>query len=236
MTDEAPLHFHVPEPSARPGRRAGLLVPRRAAGRRGPPPGHRRRPGGDPRPRLLDDPRARRRRRAPSARGPPTSTPTRCGGRCGRWSRPAPTTTACCSAQRQGKTSFYMRCTGEEAIAVGQALELEAARHVLPDVPPAGLADRPRLAARRHDVPDLLEREGPPARPPDAGHVLGHATPASSPSPATSARSTSRPSGGRWRRRSRATRASRPASSARARRPRPTSTTPSRSPPRTGRR
>jgi 2-oxoisovalerate dehydrogenase E1 component alpha subunit len=27
-------------------------------------------------------------------------------------------------AQRQGKTSFYMRCTGEEAIAVGQALEL----------------------------------------------------------------------------------------------------------------
>ena len=29
-------------------------------------------------------------------------------------------------AQRQGKTSFYMRCTGEEAIAVGQALELGA--------------------------------------------------------------------------------------------------------------
>jgi 2-oxoisovalerate dehydrogenase E1 component alpha subunit len=27
-------------------------------------------------------------------------------------------------AQRQGKTSFYMCCTGEEAIAVGQALEL----------------------------------------------------------------------------------------------------------------
>jgi 2-oxoisovalerate dehydrogenase E1 component alpha subunit len=29
-------------------------------------------------------------------------------------------------AQRQGKTSFYMRCTGEEAIAVGHALELHA--------------------------------------------------------------------------------------------------------------
>ncbi len=29
-------------------------------------------------------------------------------------------------AQRQSKTSFYMRCTGEEAIAVGQALELHA--------------------------------------------------------------------------------------------------------------
>ncbi len=29
------------------------------------------------------------------------------------------------TAQRQGKTSFYMRCTGEEAIAVGHALELQ---------------------------------------------------------------------------------------------------------------
>jgi 2-oxoisovalerate dehydrogenase E1 component alpha subunit len=29
------------------------------------------------------------------------------------------------TAQRQGKTSFYMRCTGEEAIAVGHALELD---------------------------------------------------------------------------------------------------------------
>jgi 2-oxoisovalerate dehydrogenase E1 component alpha subunit len=28
-------------------------------------------------------------------------------------------------AQRQGKTSFYIRCTGEEAIAVGQAMALE---------------------------------------------------------------------------------------------------------------
>lgn len=30
------------------------------------------------------------------------------------------------SAQRQGKTSFYMRSTGEEAFAVGQSLELDA--------------------------------------------------------------------------------------------------------------
>ncbi len=28
-------------------------------------------------------------------------------------------------AQRQGKTSFYMKCTGEEAVAVGQAMALE---------------------------------------------------------------------------------------------------------------
>jgi 2-oxoisovalerate dehydrogenase E1 component alpha subunit len=30
------------------------------------------------------------------------------------------------TAQRQGKTSFYIRCTGEEAFAVGHALELDA--------------------------------------------------------------------------------------------------------------
>jgi 2-oxoisovalerate dehydrogenase E1 component alpha subunit len=30
------------------------------------------------------------------------------------------------TAQRQGKTSFYIRCTGEEAIAVGHALELQS--------------------------------------------------------------------------------------------------------------
>jgi 2-oxoisovalerate dehydrogenase E1 component alpha subunit len=27
-------------------------------------------------------------------------------------------------AQRQGKTSFYMKCTGEEAVAVAQAMAL----------------------------------------------------------------------------------------------------------------
>ena len=30
------------------------------------------------------------------------------------------------TAQRQGKTSFYMRCTGEEAFAVGHALSWAA--------------------------------------------------------------------------------------------------------------
>ena len=35
------------------------------------------------------------------------------------------------TAQRQGKTSFYMRCTGEEAFAVGHALELHRDEHVL---------------------------------------------------------------------------------------------------------
>ena len=33
-------------------------------------------------------------------------------------------------AQRQGKTSFYMKCTGEEAVACAQALVLSQGRHV----------------------------------------------------------------------------------------------------------
>ena len=46
-------------------------------------------------------------------------------------------------------------------------------RHALPDLSPAGAADRARLSADRDDVPDLLEQgrqaEGPPA----ADHVFG---------------------------------------------------------------
>jgi 2-oxoisovalerate dehydrogenase E1 component alpha subunit len=34
--------------------------------------------------------------------------------------------------QRQGKTSFYMKCTGEEAVAVGQALALDDADMCFP--------------------------------------------------------------------------------------------------------
>ena len=60
-------------------------------------------------------------------------------------------------AQRQGKTSFYMKCTGEEAIAVGGRPRARPRRHVLPDLSPAGPPDRARLSARRDDEPDLLE-------------------------------------------------------------------------------
>ena len=50
-------------------------------------------------------------------------------------------------AQRQGKTSFYMKCTGEEAIAVAAADRARPRRHALPDLPPAGPA-RSRAAIR----------------------------------------------------------------------------------------
>ncbi len=61
-------------------------------------------------------------------------------------------------AQRQGKTSFYMKCTGEEAVGVAQAFALGTRRHGVPDLSPAGHPDRARLAAPRHDVPMLFER------------------------------------------------------------------------------
>ena len=47
-------------------------------------------------------------------------------------------------AQRQGKTSFYMQCTGEEAVACAFQHGARERRHELPDLPPAGPADRPR--------------------------------------------------------------------------------------------
>ena len=75
--------------------------------------------------------------------------------------------------QRQGKTSFYLKCTGEEAVAVGAGIRARARRHVFPDLSPAGPSDRPRLAAARHDVPDLHERAGPAEGPAAAGPLLG---------------------------------------------------------------
>ena len=127
-------------------------------------------------------------------------------------------------AQRQGKTSFYMQHMGEEAVSCAFRKALAAGRHELPDLSPGRAADRRRLSAGRHDVPDLLQRARPAEGPPAAGDVFVAASTASSRSPATSRRSTSRRSAGRWRRRSRATRRSPPAGSATARPPNRTST------------
>ena len=128
-------------------------------------------------------------------------------------------------AQRQGKTSFYMKCTGEEAVAVAQAMALRIRRHVLSDLSPAGPADRARLSAGRHDVPGLFECRATAEGPADAGHVFEQASRASSPFPAISARSSARRWAGRWRRPTRATTASRRRGSAKARPPKAISTT-----------
>ena len=46
-------------------------------------------------------------------------------------------------------------------------------RHVLPDLSPAGPADRARLSAGRDDVPDLFQPRRPAEGPPAADHVFG---------------------------------------------------------------
>ena len=109
-------------------------------------------------------------------------------------------------------------------------------RHVLSDLPPAGTADRLRLAARRHDVLDLLQREGSPEGAPASRPLFGegggllhrvrqprHAVPAGRRL-------------GDGLRHPRATTRSPRAGSATARPPRPTSTRRWCSPPSTGRR
>jgi 2-oxoisovalerate dehydrogenase E1 component alpha subunit len=54
-------------------------------------------------------------------------------------------------AQRQGKTSFYMKCTGEEAVAVGQALALEPNDMLFPTYRQQGL-----LIARGWPLVDMM--------------------------------------------------------------------------------
>ena len=137
------------------------------------------------------------------------------------------------TAQRQKKISFYMQSLGEEAIGVGQALALEPDDMCFPTYRQQGI-----LIARGYPLVDMMcqlfSNEPRPAQgAADAGDVLVARSTASSRSRATSARSTSRRSAGRWPRRSRATRASPRRGSATARRPRPTSTARSRSPPST---
>ncbi|MEO5724549.1 MAG: thiamine pyrophosphate-dependent enzyme, partial [Ilumatobacteraceae bacterium] len=124
MSEAPALRFQVPEPRTRPGDEPDFSYVVTAD------PGSVRRPpiDSDPREmrdlaytmiRVLDDDGL--------AVGP--WTPSIDADELRRGLRAMVTTRAyddrMSSAQRQGKTSFYMRCTGEEAIAVGQAIELD---------------------------------------------------------------------------------------------------------------
>ncbi|MCU1359024.1 MAG: Branched-chain alpha-keto acid dehydrogenase, component, alpha subunit [Ilumatobacteraceae bacterium] len=123
MSHDEVLQFHVPEPTARPGDAADfsyLHVPAAGSVRRPPTDVHPAeiRDLAEALIRVLDDD----------------------GHAVGPWAsdfaadqliaglRAMMTTRSyddrMQQAQRQGKTSFYMRCRGEEAFAVGQALEL----------------------------------------------------------------------------------------------------------------
>jgi 2-oxoisovalerate dehydrogenase E1 component alpha subunit len=73
--------------------------------------------------------------------------------------------------QRQGKTSFYMKCTGEEATSVA-ALWRSPRTTWFPQLPPAGHPDRARLSDRRDDQPDLFEPGGQAEGPAAADHVF----------------------------------------------------------------
>ena len=123
-------------------------------------------------------------------------------------------------AQRQGKTSFYMKCTGEEGGRRGPGVRARPQRHVFPTYRQQGL-----LIARDWPLVDMMcqvySNSGDPTeRPTDAGLVFQSRSWLSSRSRATSARSSARRSAGRWPRPTRAITASLPAGSAMARPPR----------------
>jgi 2-oxoisovalerate dehydrogenase E1 component alpha subunit len=61
-------------------------------------------------------------------------------------------------AQRQGKTSFYMKSTGRGGGVDRRSDGARRRRHVLPLLSPAGDPDHARLSDRDDDEPDLLEQ------------------------------------------------------------------------------
>lgn len=150
MSEGVPLRFRVPEPSARPGEHADfsyLDVP---------PAGSVRRPDVNTTPteirdlaytmiRVLDDEGA-----AVGPWDPQASSEALFQGL-----RAMVLTRAyddrMFTAQRQGKTSFYIRCTGEEAFAVGQALELAPGDMFFPTYRQQGW-----LIARRWPLVDMM--------------------------------------------------------------------------------
>jgi 2-oxoisovalerate dehydrogenase E1 component alpha subunit len=83
-------------------------------------------------------------------------------------------------AQRQGKTSFYMKCTGEEAVAIAQAAALDPNDMCFPSYRQQGL-----LIARGYPLLDMMCQVYSNERDPLKGSA--------------------RPSAGRWRRPIRAT-------------------------------
>ena len=165
-------HFHVPEPPARPARRP---TSRTSTSR---PPGRwtARRSTSQPATirhlayaliRVLDDDG-----RAPSGRGRPTSTTTCCAGPAGDGDD-ARVRRAHGAGAASGQDVVLHALHGRGGVRRRPRARPGAGRHVLPELPAAGLAGGPRLAARRPDVPDLLQRARPPARPATAGAVLG---------------------------------------------------------------
>jgi 2-oxoisovalerate dehydrogenase E1 component alpha subunit len=70
-------------------------------------------------------------------------------------------------AQRQGKTSFYMKCTGEEAIAVAQAMALDSRDMTFPTYRQQGL-----LIARDYPLSEMMCQVYSNARDPLKGRQM----------------------------------------------------------------
>ena len=141
----------MPEPAFRPGDTpdfSTLKVP--AAGERAAPR-HRRRRRRDS---SADDgarPRARRRQPGASARGTRSSTPDTLREMLRDMVAVRVFDDRMYRAQRQGKTSFYMKCTGEEAIAVAAALALDREDMCFPTYRQQGL-----LIARGYPLVEMM--------------------------------------------------------------------------------
>lgn len=148
---QTPLKFYVPEPSGRPGQTTDFSYLRLQ------PAGQARKPPIDIPPydtrdlaqgfiRVLDDDGQPQ---GPWAANPPDDDTLHQGMK-------AMVTTRIFDArmviaQRQKKTSFYMQCLGEEAIAVGQALALRADDMHFPSYRQQGL-----LIARGYPLFDMM--------------------------------------------------------------------------------
>ena len=147
-----PLELHVPEPKFRPGDQAdyGDLVI--------PPAGAAFRPEADARPdsfhelayslvRVLDD--------EGNAVGPwdPRLSPDRVRAMLRAMALTRAFDERMFRAQRQGKTSFYMKCTGEEAVAVAATLALDYDDMCFPSYRQQGI-----LIAREWSLVDMMNQ------------------------------------------------------------------------------
>ena len=146
------LSLHVPEPDARPGDAvdfAAIDVPAAGAAPRPESPSRPpRRTRSATRWSACSTTTARR-----SARGTRSSTPTRCARCCATWLMVRAFDERMYRAQRQGKTSFYMKCTGEEAIAVAAAHALDRDDMCFPTYRQQGL-----LIARGYPLVDMMNQ------------------------------------------------------------------------------
>ena len=152
LPNRRPLSLHIPQPARRPGEHADF------SGLRLPEPGEARRPS-------LETPAAEMRDLAFSlvrvldAEGLPVGpwTPDLSADQLISGLRTMLLTRAyderMFRAQRQGKTSFYMKCTGEEAIAAAQAMALDREDMCFPTYRQQGL-----LISRGYPMVEMMHQ------------------------------------------------------------------------------